>query len=161
MTLSLLEQLKQSALGVWLSSSMAGAPTLIALHSVGMAAVVGLSLMVTLRLYSVITGFDLALIPRLLTVAAWGFTLNLVTGLGIFITRGPEYIGSGVFLLKMLLVLISAGTTFWLGRRLTLRLRAGAEVVDSLAKTAAVAATTTWFAAVIAGRMIAYLSDLY
>ena len=56
-SMHLLETLKASALAQWLSISMAGAPALIALHSVGMAAVVRLSLMMTLRLYGVIDGF--------------------------------------------------------------------------------------------------------
>lgn len=141
---------------------MLGFPSLIALHSVGMAIVVGLSLMVTLRLSGMLTAIDGELVPRLLHIAVWGFTLNLVTGLLIFITRGPEYIASLIFLIKMLLVIISAAILFWLRRRLLLNASgAGAPAIDRTAKNLSLVATVLWFAAVIAGRLIAYLSTLY
>jgi hypothetical protein len=160
--LNFLEQLEASDFSHWVSVSMAGFPTLIALHSVGMAVMVGLSLMVTLRLHRVITGFRLELIPRLLQVAAWGFLLNLVTGLGIFITRGPEYLASAMFLCKMLLVAVGAALTFWLGRQLGLRPSMTEQpAIRGVAKRVSLLATVAWFGAVIAGRLIAYLSDLY
>jgi len=141
---------------------MLGFPTLIALHSVGMAVVVGLSLMITLRLHGILTGIRPPQIPRLLTVAVWGFVLNLVTGLAIFVTRGSEYIGSAIFLIKMLLVIASAAILFWLRQRLKAeRPTAEMSVGDALARGLSLAATVSWFGAVVAGRLIAYLSDLY
>lgn len=165
--LGFLDDLGSSALSVWLSTSMTGAPTLIALHSVGMAVVVGLSLMITLRLYGLLDGLEARHLPRILTVAVWGFYLNLITGIGIFITRAPEYARSTTFLVKMLLVLVSAALLIWLRAHLrSARLSADDPSVadasaDGVARTIAAAATTTWFAAVVAGRLIAYLSDLY
>ena len=141
---------------------MLGFPTLIALHSVGMAVVVGLSLMVALRLTGIITGINGQLVPKLLTIAVWGFVLNFLTGLAIFITRGPEYISSYIFLIKMLLVIISATILFWLRQRLKHNeLTTEGFVADRVARNMSVIATVTWFGAVVAGRLIAYLSDLY
>ena len=141
---------------------MLGFPTLIALHSVGMAVAVGLSLMVTLHLNQVFTGFNVQLIPRILSVAVWGFILNLITGLALFVSRGPEYIDSYIFLIKMLLVVISAVILFWLRQHLRLtKLTTEVSVADRTAKNMSLFSTVTWFGAVIAGRLIAYLSDLY
>ena len=141
---------------------MLGFPTLIALHSVGMAVAVGLSLMVTLHLNQVFTGFNVQLIPRILSVAVWGFILNLITGLALFVSRGPEYIDSYIFLIKMLLVVISAVILFWLRQHLRLtKLTTEVSVADRTAKSMSLFSTVTWFGAVIAGRLIAYLSDLY
>ena len=141
---------------------MLGFPTLIALHSVGMAVAVGLSLMVTLHLNQVFTGFNVQLIPRILSVAVWGFILNLITGLALFVSRGPEYIDSYIFLIKMLLVVISAIILFWLRQHLRLtKLTTEVSVADRTAKNMSLFSTVTWFGAVIAGRLIAYLSDLY
>ncbi|MDX1561479.1 MAG: hypothetical protein R3305_01050 [Gammaproteobacteria bacterium] len=141
---------------------MLGFPTLIALHSVGMAVVVGISLMVTLRLNGIITAISAPLVPRLLTVAVWGFGLNLLTGLALFITRGPEYIESGIFVLKMGLVLVSASILFWL-RRYLLATAPPTEtkLAGRFARGMAAAATAAWFGAVVTGRLIAYLSSLY
>lgn len=154
--------LEASAFSEWLSLSWLGFPTLIALHSVGMAVAVGLSLMVTLHLHRILTGFEARLIPRLLSIAVGGFFLNLVTGLALFITRGPEYIESYIFLIKMLLVVVSATILFWLRQRLGhMEPRTEGSVADGIARSMSLVSTGTWFGAVIAGRLIAYLSDLY
>ena len=141
---------------------MLGFPTLIALHSVGMAVAVGLSFMVTLHLNQIFTGFSIQLIPRLLSIAVWGFILNFITGLALFISRGAEYIDSYIFLIKMLLVVISAIILFWLRQHLKpLNLTTEVSVADRIAKNMSLISTVTWFGAVIAGRLIAYLSDIY
>lgn len=160
--MNLLEQLSDSAFSGWLSISMLGFPTLIALHSVGMAVVVGLSFVITLRLYGHVTDISADRLPQLLQVAAWGFTLNLLTGLALFITRGDEYIVSGMFLLKMGIVLASAAVLFWLayqGRRRALV--TGTQLAPGRFRALSLLATVGWFGAVVAGRMLAYLSDLY
>lgn len=142
--------------------SLFGFPVLISLHSVGMGAVVGLTLMVCLRLYAVFDGISLHVIPKLLTVAVWGFFLNLVTGICIFITRADEYVVATIFLVKMAFVLFSAMLLFWLRARLRpWALASGEPLADPRAKVVSLVASLTWFAAVLAGRLIAYLSDLY
>lgn len=154
--------LQESAFSEWLAVSMLGFPTLIALHSVGMAVVVGLSLIVTLRLHGSLPDIEIDLVPKLLTVAIWGFSLNFITGILLFITRGSEYITSVTFLTKMLLVIVSAVLIFWLRQYLK---RPGTASDDVMAGRSArflsLVATVSWFGAVVAGRMIAYLSSIY
>ena len=160
--LNLLEHLANSEFSYWLSVSMAGFPTLIALHSVGMGAAVGLSMAVTLQLYGALPDLGRFPVQRLLDVAAWGFTLNLVTGLLLFITRGPEYLASGIFLLKMLLVFAGAVLTLVVRQRVrALASPSGTLVDDGVARAMSLVATLAWFGAVVTGRLIAYLSDLY
>jgi hypothetical protein len=142
-------------------TAMLGFPTLIALHSVGMAIVVGLTFVIALRLNGVVSGLDRPLLLRFVSLAVWGFTLNLVTGLMLFVTRGSEYLATGIFLIKMLLVLLSAALVVWIGQRLRGAPAATDVFVDRLAGRLAIAATTLWFGAVVAGRLIAYVSDLY
>jgi len=157
-----LDSLQASAFSEWLSLSMLGFPTLIALHSVGMAVVVGLSLIVTLRLFGFLDQIAESVMDRFLAVAVWGFTLNLLTGLLLFVTRGSDYLSSLVFLVKMLLVLASAAILFWLRLRLRDDVERGVESSgDSVARNMSLVATAAWFGAVIAGRLIAYLSDIY
>lgn len=156
-----LTYLQTSELSQWILTSIWGFPTLIALHSVGMAVVVGLTFVMALRLNGVVAGIDRPLMLRFVNLAVWGFTLNLITGLLLFITRGPEYLATGIFLIKMLLVLASATLVVWVGRRLKVEPGVTDVVADRLAGRLAVAATILWFAAVVAGRLIAYLGVLY
>ena len=158
----LLEYLADSAFSYWLSVSMLGFPTLIALHSVGMAIAVGLALMVTLHFYRFYTGLDTAQISRFLNVAIWGFVLNLVTGLLLFITRGPEYLQSLMFLSKMVLVAIGTTGLLLLRRRLKqARTTDGNLEGDAITRRLSLVASFAFFGAVVAGRLIAYLSELY
>jgi hypothetical protein len=161
-SLALLQYLKDSAFSEWLSLSMLGFPTLIALHSVGMGVAVGLALMISLRLHDVISGFEPRLIPRLLQLTLWGFLLNLLTGVLLFITRGPEYLVTPIFLVKMVLVFGGAAILFRLRTILgPIAASAAADVIDGRARHLSIALSTAWFGAVVAGRLIAYLSDLY
>jgi hypothetical protein len=159
--MSVLVYLQESAFSQWLSISMFGFPLLIALHSVGMGAVVGLSLIVTLRLYGNLPGIGGPVLPQLLQVAVWGFALNFLTGLGIFITRGPEYATSLIFLLKMLLVVVGAAILFWLRAELVRAPTAPVRVSERVVRRMSLVASTLWFGAVVTGRLIAYLSSLY
>ena len=141
---------------------MLGFPTLIALHSVGMAVAVGLSLMVTLHLNQIFVGFKVQLIPGFLDVAVWGFILNLITGLALFVSRGSEYIASYTFLSKMLMVFIGTIILFWLRQRLKpMKLTTEILAEDKIARNMSLVSTITWVGAVVTGRLIAYLSDIY
>lgn len=157
-----LTSLEASAFSQWVLTSMLGFPTLIALHSVGMAVAVGLSFVVTLRLNKVFTGFRGQLVSRFLDIAVWGFTLNFLTGMALFVARGPDYIASVIFLIKMLLVVTSAIILIWLKRHLMVyELTTESSGAGRLARNMSLIATATWFGAVITGRLIAYLSYLY
>jgi len=160
--LSFLAYLEASAFSQWVLISMLGFPTLIALHSVGMAVVVGLSLMIALRLNRIFIDFRAQLLPSFLNIAVWGFVLNLITGIALFVSRGQDYITSAIFLFKLLLVIVSALILFWLRHRLSHKtLTTDVLVADSAARSLSLVCATTWVGAVVSGRLIAYLSDLY
>lgn len=62
----------------------------------------------------------------------------------------------------MLLVVISAIILFWLRQHFKpIKLTTEVSVGDRIAKNMSLISTVTWFGAVIVGRLIAYLSDLY
>ncbi|NNC65288.1 MAG: hypothetical protein HKN84_10930 [Gammaproteobacteria bacterium] len=160
--MSFLAYLEASAFSQWVLLSMLGFPTLIALHSVGMGVAVGLSMMVALRLNRVLIDFRAELLPKFLSIAVWGFVLNLVTGIALFVSRGQDYITSLIFLLKILLVIVGALILFWLRRRFSrTTLTTDGLVADDLARGLSLLCAVTWVGAVVSGRLIAYLSDLY
>ena len=69
---------------------------------------------------------------------------------------------SVVFLLKIALVAVGAFILFWLKRRLgRTTLTTDVLVTDSMARGLSVLCAATWIGAVVSGRLIAYLSDLY
>ena len=141
---------------------MLGFPTMIALHSIGMAVAAGLTIVVTLYLYRVIAGIAEAHLPGILRIAMWGFMLNLVTGLTLFVPRGSEYIANVTFLAKMLLVLVSATILVWLKAHIAERAAGSREVCHSRpARRLSLVSSAAWIGAIISGRLIAYVGSIY
>ena len=143
--MNFLETLESTAFSAWVLTSMLGFPTLIALHSIGMAVAAGLTFVVTLCLHRFATGIADASLPGILHIATWGFLLNLVTGLAIFVPRGGDYITNLTFVVKMLLVLISASLLVWLKSHLTGLVRGSRDVCDSApARHLSLVSSATW-----------------
>jgi predicted membrane-bound mannosyltransferase len=106
--------------------------------------------------------FRADLLPRFLNIAVWGFVLNLVTGIALFVSRGQDYITSLIFLLKIMLVAVGALILFWLRSRFSrMTLTSDVLAVDVVARSLSLVCAATWVGAVVSGRLIAYLSDLY
>lgn len=160
--MNFLRILESTAFSEWVLTSMLGFPTLIALHSIGMAVAAGLTIVVTLYLYRFVAGIADARLPGILRIATWGFLLNLVTGLAIFVPRGTEYLANVTFLVKMLLVLISAAILVWLRSHTAQLARASIDVCSSApARRLSLLSSATWIGAIVTGRLIAYLGSVY
>lgn len=160
--MNLLAMLESTAFSDWVLTSMLGFPTLIALHSIGMAIAAGLFILVALYLNGFLSGMAEKHLPRFLHLAMLGFLLNLVTGLALFVGRGTDYITSVTFLVKMLLVLISAVILGWLRHHLLGLLSASTDLYeDRLARQVSLIGIATWVGAIIAGRLIAYVGTVY
>ena len=160
--MSFLEILESTAFSQWVLTSMLGFPTMIALHSVGMAVAAGLTIVVTLYLNRFISGIAGANLPGILRIATWGFMLNLVTGLTLFVSRGSDYITNTTFLVKMLLVLISGTILLWLKSHLAELAKGSREVCNSVpARRMSLVASATWIGAIVTGRLIAYVGSVY
>lgn len=160
--MNFLRILESTAFSEWVLTSMLGFPTLIAVHSIGMAVAAGLTIMVTLYLYRFAAGIDQANLPGILRIAMWGFILNLVTGLILFVPRGTDYIANVTFLVKMLLVLISAAILIWLKSHVTQLARESVDVSSSVpARRLSLLSSATWIGAIVTGRLIAYLGSVY
>ncbi len=142
---------------------MLGFPTVIALHSIGMAVAVGLTITVALCLNGFLGQFADRHLPRFLRIAMWGFLLNLVTGVALFVPRGSDYIGNATFVVKMMLVLVSGTLLAWLAAHLAELARTNVrEVRHSVsARRISLVSSVTWIGAVITGRLIAYLGSVY
>lgn len=160
--MNFLRILESTAFSEWVLTSMLGFPTMIAVHSIGMAVAAGLTIMVTLYLYRFAAGFDQAKLPGILRIATWGFILNLVTGLILFVPRGTEYLANVTFLVKMLLVLISAAILIWLKSHVTQLAGESVDVCSSVpARRLSLLSSATWIGAIVTGRLIAYLGSVY
>src|SRR5688572_32940483 len=125
------------------------------LHTIGLAVLIGASWMLDLRLLGVGRHVPLAAFRWVFPTIAVGLTVNLLTGVLLFIKNATTWGGAIPFFVKMLLVVVSVVLLLPV-RKYTLanggNLEAGGNV-----RLLAVASILAWAAAVTAGRMLAYL----
>ena len=77
--------------GEWVRSSTAGYPSMIALHALGMALMVGLSLLLDLRILGWFAGIPLQSLRRFFGLAWIGFGINFISGSALFsIAADPQ-----------------------------------------------------------------------
>ena len=147
--------LEATGLAEWVRSSISGYPSMIALHAVGMAVMVGLSLLLDLRILGWFAGIPLQALQRFFGLAWIGFGINFISGSALFSAQATSYIVDWVFMTKMALVLLGAITAAILQPAVV---KAGpGGVVSGGTKAVAALAIVFWVVAIVMGRLTAYL----
>jgi hypothetical protein len=154
----MLRALQDSAFPMWVvgSDSLWAYPTVLTLHTVGLAIIVGAAFVIDLRTLGV--GPDVPL-PQMRTTVRlfWaGFAVNLASGLVLFATAAVDKARQPVFYVKLTLIAVAIVVT----SRLAGRLRAtadGALTAATLPRSMAVVSMVLWTGAIVAGRLMAYL----
>jgi hypothetical protein len=154
--MTFLESLEQLPLSQWVSESPSkfAYPTVLWLHVMGMAIVVGISALISLRILGVSTKIPLKPLESLYPLMWFGFGINALTGTSLLLASATERLVDGTFYIKMLFIFIGV---VLLQRTRTHVFRASLIDPDSTAKILAAASLFCWLGAVTAGRMIAYL----
>src|SRR5688572_13466043 len=161
----MLSWLESTSLAVWLgeSPSVWAHPTVLTLHTAGLAVLVGACWVLDLRLLGINRHVPLTAFRWVFPVVAIGLTVNIVTGVLLFIKNATTWGTAVPFLVKMCLVAASVATlvpirahvlrgdAVGVGPAEPPRARAGA------VRLWAVASILFWSAAVTAGRLLAYL----
>jgi hypothetical protein len=147
--------LEATGLAEWVRSSIPGYPSMIALHAIGMAVMVGLSLVIDLRVLGWFEGIPLQGLQRFFGLGWIGFGINFLSGSALFSAQATSYIVDWVFMTKMGLVLLGAITAAILQPAV---LRAGPTgTLSGGTKAVAAVAVVIWIVAIIMGRLTAYL----
>jgi hypothetical protein len=147
--------LEATGLAEWVRSSIPGYPSMIALHAVGMAIMVGLSLLIDMRVLGWFAGIPLGALQRFFGLAWIGFGINFLSGSALFSAQATSYIVDWVFMTKMALVFLGAITAAILQPAVA---KAGAgNQVSGGTKAVALIAIVFWLVAIIMGRLTAYL----
>ena len=150
--------LESNPLAVWVheSPSVWAQPTVLTLHTMGMAVLVGACWVLDLRLLGISRSVPLSSFRWVFRAVAVGLVVNLVTGALLFAQRATTLGPSIPFLIKMGLVIASVATLMPL-RSLVFRSHAEQREVSGSARLLAVASILTWSGAITAGRLLAYL----
>jgi len=147
--------LEASGLAEWVRASTLGYPSMIALHAVGMAVMVGLSLIIDLRVLGWFAGIPLQALQRFFGLAWIGFGINFLSGSALFTAQATSYIVDWVFMTKMALVVLGAITAGILQPAIATAGPGGQ--LSGGTKAIAGVAIVFWIVAIIMGRLTAYL----
>jgi hypothetical protein len=147
--------LEATGLAEWVRSSIPGYPSMIALHAIGMAIMVGLSLLIDLRVLGWFAGIPLNALQRFFGLAWLGFGINFLSGGALFSAQATSYIVDWVFMTKMALVFLGAITAAILQPAVA-KAGSGGQVSGGM-KAVAALAIVFWLIAIIMGRLTAYL----
>jgi hypothetical protein len=165
----MLTWLEETGLALWLRESplVWAHPTVLTLHTMGMGVLVGACWVLDLRLLGITRNIPLTAFRWVFPVVAIGLTVNLVTGVLLFVKNATVWGTAIPFLVKMVLVVASVATLMPI-RALVMRSAAADGGASGLpADTAganlrrgrllAIVSLLAWAGAVTAGRLLAYV----
>lgn len=155
----MIDLIQSSAIAAWVreSPSLFGYTTVLALHAMGLAIVVGINAAVALRLLGVAREIPLAPLTKLFPWMYVGFGINAVSGFALLAANASSLLANTVFLTKLVLVAFAV-VNLELTRTLVFRdaavLVGGA--IPLRARQLAVTSLAFWGAAIVMGRLAAY-----
>src|SRR5688572_31724973 len=156
--MEILAALETSAFSTWLreSPSIWAYPTVLTLHTVGLAVLVGANWMVDLRVLGFAPAIPASLLARAFPAMWAGFWLNAISGAVLFAGDPTTKGTTDVFMWKLVLVAVGVVLMIALKRKLY-----GRSIDDGTAsagvRTLAATSLVLWIAAIAAGRWMAYV----
>ncbi len=156
----MLTWLESTKLAVWLaeSGSIWAFPTVLTLHTAGMAVLVGASWVLDLRLLGFSRRIPLSAYRWVFSASAIGLIINVVTGALLFTKNATKWGTAIPFFVKMFLVIASVATLVPLRSHVLGNPAANeANEINGNPRLLAIASILAWSGAVTAGRLLAYL----
>ena len=138
--------------------------TLLGAHSIGMAAVVGICWILSIRIFGFQQFLSLEAANKLLRVGWWGFYLNFASGMILLSAQPRREFLTGLFWVKMGFIVMAVITMFVMQKALAKiktapnPQRGGPpiEIVPLNLRVLAFAVDMFWIVAIVAGRLIGY-----
>lgn len=136
-----------------------GYPIMIMLHSLGLAIMVGLSVILSLRVLGWFSAIPFSSLQKLLKVAWVGFIVNFISGGALFSSAATSYMVDPVFLIKMSMVILGAILVGVMQGMIKTAVASGHGNDEASTGLKAVAwfAIGAWTIGMVTGRLIAYL----
>ena len=157
-----LQWIEQLSYSTWVreSPSLLAFPLFLFVHTLGMALVAGGSAIISFALLGLWPKSPLSPLAKLFPVLWFGFWINLFTGVSIFMKDASAYGRNTDLYIKLVFVAIG----LWLMTVIRKQVFGDPDLdrkpVSSHAKMLAWASLLSWFAAIIAGRLIAYVGPV-
>ena len=151
--------IEATALATWVSQSPSlwAYPTVLTLHTVGLAIVVGASTVVDLRLLGYARRIRLSSLVPLFRLMVVAFALNAATGIMLFMADATRKSKQPVFFVKLVLIFAALWCTMQAWKVVRTNDGRGDDHVPARAHHLAWITLLLWIGAITAGRLMAYL----
>jgi hypothetical protein len=146
--------LEDSLVGLTVSSTQWGYPIVLSLHAIGMATLVGVALMLTIRVLGFAPSIPVTSMASYWRIALVGFFINLLSGSALFCGNASELFFNWAFRIKIALVFIGLALTWRLVHICVNR----SDQISSSHRILAGVSMATWIVAIVFGRLIGYWS---
>jgi hypothetical protein len=154
----LLNWIQDSALADWVRVSEWGYPIILTLHSLGLAFVVGMLLIIDLRIMGFVKALPLRAMRRLMVLVWCGFAVNLTTGCILFTADAVKFFESPTVRFKILSIVLGMAVAIYFNRAMLKEtgIPSSEAAVPAPLKVLAVFSVVVWIAAISLGRYVAY-----
>ena len=154
--MELLSTIEHLAFFTWVreANSFWAYPAIRFVHALGLAIVVGLSAMISLRLLGFARTLPVAPLERYVPVIWSGFWISAISGAILFAADATAKLTNPAFGVKMVVVALAAVNLIVL-RRVVFRDANSNESVSGRGKLLAAMSLVLWFGAIAAGRLMA------
>lgn len=145
----------------WLHEVMIGSawlfPFFEIIHFMVLCFLMGALLVIDLRFLGLLRGFSLEKAEKFIPWAAFGFGINLITGIAFFFTDPFRYGPNRPFQIKMALIFLAGLNLVWYKLTISKQLNSSLTVDEGKAKIIGGLSLLLWFGVIISGRLIPYL----
>jgi len=148
---------------IWLneSSSVWGYPMFLFLHTLGMSIVAGGTTMISFALLGLWPkAMPIRPLERIFPFLFWGFAVNVFTGVSILMKDATTTGANPDFYIKMVFVFVGFGLLLAIRRRVFRNPDLDVRPLPGGARLMAWGSLICWFAAIVAGRLIAYVGPV-
>jgi hypothetical protein len=156
--MNFLSWLEQTGFATWVreSNSLLAYPSVLFLHTTGMAFVAGISALIDLRILGCASEVSLSDMRKVLPFMWAGFWINLVTGIVLFILDATTKSISPVFWTKLAFIAVAVGVCIT-QRHLFRDPHLDKRPMESNVRLLAFVSIMCWMGAITAGRLLAYV----
>ena len=153
------QALQDTALARWIgeSGSLWGYPTILFLHTLGLATLAGLNAGIDLRILGLAPALPLSPMVRLFPTMWAAFVVAAASGTALLIADATTKLAQPIFWAKLLFVALAVVNMQMIRTRVFNDPMLDQRPLGGNARTLAITSLVFWIAATIAGRLIAYI----
>ena len=154
--------LEGTSFGTWVreASTLWAYPTILFLHTIGLAFLVGTNAAIDLRLLGIARRLPVAPLERFYRIMWLGFWINAASGVVLLIADATTKLTNPVFYVKMGFIALAVANMVLIRRKLFRDPDLDAKPIPVLGKILGATSLVLWAGAITAGRLMAYLGPV-